>query len=84
MLRAAAVAVLLLVSAGCPVPVCDPTETRCTGAAAEICGSDGVWRTLMDCSVEGMACCYVDADPDAGVPSGNTCLPSCPTPAGGD
>lgn len=77
---------LFLAATGCPTPVCDPTETRCSGTSAEICGSDGVWRTLMDCAPEGMSCCWVAADPDAGVPSGHTCLPTCPAvpDAGGE
>lgn len=63
---------------GCPTPVCDPTETRCSGQTAEICGSDGVWRVLLDCPADGMVCCAVEQDLDAGTPSGHTCLPACP------
>ncbi len=74
---------LVLMLSGCPTPVCDPTETRCSGATAEICGSDGLWRVLMDCAPEGMNCCWVEADPDAGIPSGHTCLPECPATTDG-
>jgi len=74
---------VVLGCSGCPVPVCDPTDTRCVSGVAEICGSDGVWRTLMDCVAEGMRCCDVEADLDAGIPSGHTCLPTC-MDGGGD
>jgi hypothetical protein len=78
--------VLLLVTLlGCPTPVCDPTETRCSGQTAEICGSDGLWQTLLDCPADGMVCCWVEADPAEGTPAGHTCLPECPaTDGGGD
>ena len=77
--------ILFLAVAGCPLDPCAPTETRCTRTQAEICGSDGVWRVLMDCNAEGMRCCWIAQDLDAGVPSGHTCLPTCPAvPDGGE
>jgi len=81
MVRLGAVLFALVTLTGCPLP-CDPTQTRCTGSVAQICGSDGQWRTLMDCAAEGMACRSVVADPDAGTPSGCTCLPSWATNGG--
>jgi hypothetical protein len=77
------VCLFLLALMGCPTPVCDPTETRCVGETAEICGSDGLWRVLMECGGEGMVCCRIEQDLDAGVPSGHTCLPTCPVVADG-
>jgi hypothetical protein len=78
MMRFLAVALLCATGTGCPPTVCDPAETRCNGPVAEICGSDGVWRTLMDCAADGMVCCWVPADLDNGIPEGYSCLPECP------
>lgn len=74
---------VVLLLAGCPTPVCEPMETRCNGQTAEICGSDGIWRVLMECEPEGMVCCYMPQD-DAGMPSGHTCLPECAEADGGE
>jgi hypothetical protein len=61
----------------CPLPEsCVPETTRCDEQnMAEICGSDGMWRTLMDCNnvgSPGWRCCpMVDGDGGAG----HSCLP---------
>jgi hypothetical protein len=66
---------------GCPTDPCTPLDTRCVRTRAEICGSDGVWRTMMDCEAEGMVCCWMAADLDLGIPEGYSCLPECPAVA---
>lgn len=48
-MRATIIAVLAALLAGCPAPVCSTLATRCDGARAEVCGSDGQWQTVMDC-----------------------------------
>lgn len=73
----------LLVLAGCPTPVCDPTDTRCVGNVAEICTGEGQWETMLDCAAEGMVCCWVEEDPVDGIPAGHTCLPECPAATDG-
>ena len=69
--------ILAVLAIGCPTPVCDATDMRCNGNAAEICGSDGMWRTAMDCTPEGMVCCFMPEDPVDGIPEGYACLPVC-------
>lgn len=69
---------MLSLLTGCPTsPACVPAETRCVEGTAEICGSDGAWRVLMDCVEEGMVCCWYPGDSDAGLPAGHTCLQEC-------
>jgi len=49
MTRALALSLLLL--AGCPHPVCSTLATRCDGPArVEVCAADGQWQLVADCS----------------------------------
>lgn len=80
---ALALIVVLILLTGCPTPVCVPTETRCQDQSAEICGSDGQWRTLMDCGPEAMTCCFLEADDEVGIPEGYSCMTACPTTTSG-
>lgn len=58
-----------------PADHCRVNDTRCTGAAAEVCGSDERWTEIMNCdqvaAQSGGAWRCQSLDDDAG----HTCLP---------
>lgn len=47
---------LFFLLAGCPTPVCTTLATRCNGARAELCASDGQWAIVADCAEAGAVC----------------------------
>lgn len=75
-----------LVGLACENDNCTVSNTRCSLNRAEICGSDHNWHINLNCNELGgetvdWICCYIEEDPDAGVPAGHMCLPGRECPA---
>lgn len=69
---------LVLTTTGCPTPVCPTLATRCSGQVIELCGSDGQWQTVLDCTAITIASggsweCATTREDGQEI---NTCLPT--------
>lgn len=68
-------ALLALLVAGCPAPVCRVNDTRCDGQTAQLCTAGGEWHPLADCAAAGGRCELVQDEVNGQPVEGHTCVP---------